>query len=80
MSALTSAQLETDSKKLHWPKNILLSKNPQFSSDFTEILATLPTDRLIILTKFHDDWTKIVDILEEAFFGVSVMFFESVYM
>ena len=38
-------------------------KNSQFYSDMAEILAILPTFGLIILTKFDEDWTKIVDFI-----------------
>ena len=48
-------------KKLHWPKNILITKNPQFHSYLAEILAIFSAHELIILTKFDKDWTKIVD-------------------
>ena len=67
-------------KKIHWPKNILLIKNTQFWLDFAEILAFLHTHGLTILTKFGEDWTKIVDFLLEAYFWVSVIFSKSVSM
>ena len=49
------SNLKTDSKKIHWPKNILLMESPQFYYNLTEILAILPTHGLIILTKFDED-------------------------
>ena len=67
-------------KKLYWPKNILLIKNPQFYSDLAEILLMLPTHELIKLTKFDDDWTKIVDFLLVVYFWVSVIFLISLYL
>ena len=67
-------------KKLHWPKNVLLIKNPQFYSYLAEILAILPTHGLIILTKFDGDCTKNVDFLSLVHFWASVIFFESVFM
>ena len=48
-------------KKLHWPKNLLLIKNPQFWSDWADIQAALPIHGLVILTKFHDSRAKIAD-------------------
>ena len=41
--------LETDSEKITLTQKLLLIKTPQFSSDLTEILATLPTHELVIL-------------------------------
>ena len=40
---------------------IALVKNPPLYSDLAKILAILLTLGLIILTKFDEDWTKIVD-------------------
>ena len=51
-------------KNLDWLKNWPLVKNPQFLSN----QATLPTNELIILTKFHNDWQEIVDFLMIAKF------------
>ena len=43
-------------------------KNSQFYSDLADTLAILPTRGLNILTKFDDDWTKIVDFLSVIYF------------
>ena len=61
-------------KKLCWPKNIPTMKNPQFYSNSTENLVILSTHGLIILTKFDDNWTKIVNSLSLAYFWASVIF------
>ena len=53
-------------------------KNPQSHSDLAEILAILSTHGVVILTKFDEDWTKIVDFSLLVHFWVSVIFFESV--
>ena len=55
-------------------------KNPQIYLDLAEILAVSPTYGLIILTKFDEDWTKIVGFLLVVYFWVSVIFFESVFI
>ena len=55
--------IETDYKKITLTKNIRLIENRQFYSNLAEILAILPTHGLIILTKFDEDWTKIVNFL-----------------
>ena len=34
-----------------------------------------PNHELIILTKFHNNWVKIVDFLIKAYFGVSLTIF-----
>ena len=65
-------------KKIQWPKNIPITKNPHFHSNLAEILAILPTHGLIILTKFDEDQTEIVDFLLVVYFWVSVIFYESV--
>ena len=49
-------------------------KNRQFYSNLAEILAMLPTHGLIILTKFDEDWTKIVDFSLVDYFWASVIF------
>ena len=36
-------------------------KNPQFWADQAETLAILPIHKIVIFTKFHINWTKIVD-------------------
>ena len=38
-------------------------KNPQFWSDEADILASKPTHKIIVFTKFHKDRIKIVDLL-----------------
>ena len=48
---------------MHWAKNLLLIKNPQFWSDWADIQAVLPIHGLVILTKFHDSRAKIADLL-----------------
>ena len=65
-------------KKLDWLKISLLVKNLQFSFDPAEISAILSTHELVILTKFHKDWPKIVDFLVIAKFWASQIFFASV--
>ena len=65
-------------KKLDWLKISLLVKNLQFSFDPAEISAILSTHELVILTKFHKDWPKIVDFLVIAKFCASQIFFASV--
>ena len=61
-------------KKLHWPKNIPLIKNPQFYSDLAEVLAILHKHGLINLTMFDEDQTKTVDFLLVVYFWSSVTF------
>ena len=50
-------------KKGHKLKTSPLVKNPQFSSNLADIQAKLPTNEVIILTKFHKECKKIADIL-----------------
>ena len=65
-------------KKLDWLKISPLVKNPQFFSNQADIQAILPTHELVILTKFHKDWPKIVDFLVIAKFSASLISFASV--
>ena len=46
-------ELETDARKLNWPKNWLLMKNSYFLSDQVDILVILRTHELSTLTKLH---------------------------
>ena len=55
--------LETVAKKVEWPKNKLLIKNPQFLPNPSDTQAILPAHELVIFTKFHENWIEIVDFL-----------------
>ena len=58
------AHTVTKSRKKSTQKNqMLLMKNPQFLSNFYETYTKLLPHEVIIFTKFHKDWTKIVDFL-----------------
>ena len=65
---------------MHWPKNLLLIKNPQFWSDWADIQAVLPIHGLVILTKFHDSRAKIADLLLIVSLWTSAIFYYSVSM
>ena len=54
--------------------NILLMKCSQFQSNFDEILEILLILGLLILTKFDEDWTKIVKLLLLVNFSGSIFF------
>ena len=53
-------------------------KNPQFLADQAETLAILPIHDLVIFTKFHINWTKIVDFSLIACFSANAIFYYSV--
>ena len=61
-------------KKWDWLENLLLVKNPQFLSNQADILPKSPIHEPVILTKWHNDWVKIVDFFKETIFW-SVLFF-----
>ena len=61
-------------KKLDWLKISAVVKNLQFLSDQAEIQAILPTHELFILTKFHQNWQKIVDFVAIVKFCASPVF------
>ena len=46
---------------------MLLTKNPQFLPNQADILPSEFIHWTEILTKFHDNWTKIVDFLVIGF-------------
>ena len=52
---------------------VLIKNSPSYS-DLVEILATFPIHGLIILSKFDEDWTKIVYFLSLAYFLASIIF------
>ena len=56
-----------------------LVKNQQFLSNQADIQAVLPTLELVVLTKFHKDWQKIVDFLVIAKFWASLIIFATVF-
>ena len=57
---------------------MLLMKNLQFLTNQAETLAILPIHEIVIFTKFQINWTKIVDFSLIAYFGASVIFYDSV--
>ena len=63
---------------MHWPKKLLLIKDPQFWSDWADIQAALPIHGLVILTKFHDSRAKIADLLLIVSLWTSAIFYYSV--
>ena len=67
----------TDAKKYYWPKIRLINKNLQFLPNQANIQAILPTHELVIWTKFHNNWIKIVDFYCKPTFK-QVAFFASV--
>ena len=53
---------------------MLLIKNPQFLPNHNETWPPWPTHELLILTKFHNDWVKIVDFFDKSIFLVESRF------
>ena len=53
-------------------------KNTQFLTFWSEIQAILPTLKIVILTKFHENRAKIVEFLLATYFGAWVIFFMTV--
>ena len=49
-------------------------KNPQFLANQAQTLAIWPNHEMVILTKFHNNWTKIVDFSLIANFKASSIF------
>ena len=44
------------------PEICIYKKNSQFCPNLADSQAILPTHQLVIFTKFHNDWVKIVEI------------------
>ena len=66
-------------KKLDWPKNRLLVKNPQFLSSQVDIQATLPTHELITfrqvfygLAKNYESFSNREILSQSNFFCISL--------
>ena len=62
-----------------WHNNVMVqklanNKNPQFLPNQADIKAILSTHELVIFTKFHKDWVKIVDFSIKAYFWDSNIF------
>ena len=57
---------------------MLLMKNPQFFSESAETLAILPIHEMVVFTKFHENWAKIVDFSLIAYFGACLIFYSPV--
>ena len=53
--------LKTVAKNNGLANNQANDKNTQFLPNQADIQAILPTYELVIFTKFHDNWTEIVD-------------------
>ena len=51
------------------------NENSQFLPNQADIQAILSIDELVIFTKFHKDWVKIVDFSIKAYFWASNIFF-----
>ena len=59
---------------------MLLLKNPKILSNQADIKELLlPTHGLIIFTKSHDDWIKIVEFLMISYFWDSKLFYLTVF-
>ena len=56
------------------------AKNPKFLSNQADIQVILPSQQLVILTKFHKDWQEDVDSLVIAKLCVTSNFFISLYL
>ena len=48
-------------------QKLAINKNPQFLFNQADFHAILSTHELVIFTKFHKDWVKIVDFSIKAY-------------
>ena len=58
---------------------MLLMKNAQFLTKSAETLAILPSLEVVVFTKFHYNWAKIVDFSLIAYFGACLIFYSPVF-
>ena len=56
------------------PRHMLIIKNPQFSPNFDDTLPKWSSHGMVILTKCHKNWVKIVDFLLIAYFWAGGQF------
>ena len=61
-------------KKWLLAKKVANNKNLQFIPNQADIQAILPTHELVILTKFHKNWIKIVDVYYWSISGTVTFF------
>merc|ERR1712020_299721 len=73
-------KVKSGGKKQDTSQNWPLVKNPQFLSYPHETWSKLLPHEVIILTKFHEDRTKIVDFLLMSNFGTCLVFFSPDFM
>ena len=62
-------------KKPGHVQKLAINKNPQFLSNPYETWWKWLSNEAIIFTKFHEDWTKIMDFLPMANFWECLVFF-----
>ena len=55
----------------YWLRNVSLMKNPHFWCYQVDILVIWPNHEVVILTKFHQNWKKIDNVLLMAHFLAS---------
>ena len=67
-------------KERYWPQNWPLVKNLQFWFNLDQILSNWLSHLCDLLTKFHENWTKIVDFSLIANFEASTVLFASVFI
>ena len=59
---------------------MLLMKNAQFLTKSAETLAILPSLEVVVFTKFHYNWAKIVDFSLIAYLRASAIFYYPVFI
>ena len=62
------------------PKNMLLTKNPQFLSNFAQTFRDWSFNGQVNSSMFELNWTKNVNFSLIAYFWASALFYESVPM
>ena len=55
-------ELKSESKKIRQSQKLKIVQNPQFWFNQADFPAKSSTYEMVIVTKFHMDWTKIVNV------------------
>ena len=70
-------EVKSESKKAAHIQKLTISKIPQFLSNCHETWSKSLPHEVLILTKFHKDWAKIVELLVMANFVMCAVFIDS---
>ena len=71
LSKVLTVKYRRPQENANWLRKVSLMKNPHFWWYQADILAIWPNHEVVILTKFHQNWTKIDNFLSIVHFLAS---------